>query len=374
MKKIGLVTIYDVPNYGTVLQAYATKRIFENMGCEVTTIQYTRKNAWVRSRYLMTKSCFLKNFIHRLQVTHYGRMVVRLEKFRRQYLSLSKKYDTLEELKKENWMNYDMLVSGSDQVWNAKFLYGDSVYLLSFLSDDIRRISVASSFALPRIPHEYVEKYKLYLQKYDAISVRETNGKKIIEKQLGIDKKVQVLLDPTLMLSAREWIHDFSVSTVENTERYILFYMLDYAFEPKPYIFEVAKFFKRKLKCNVYALVGYKHRHKANGLKLKNFSDASISQYLHLFQNAALVITSSFHGTAFAVNFGRPLISIVPSNGDDRQTTLLRDLNLLSCIVPVGKPLNEINPYYDVKVEQNLLDKKRMESLKWICKNVIGNE
>lgn len=93
-----------------------------------------------------------------------------------------------------------------------------------------------------------------------------------------------------------------------------------------------------------------------------------------MFQNAALVITSSFHGTAFAVNFGRPLISIVPSNGDDRQTTLLRDLNLLSCIVPVGKPLNEINPYYDVKVEQNLLDKKRMESLKWICKNVIGNE
>ena len=374
MREGGLVTSYDVPKYGTVLQAYATKRILENMGCEVTTVQYTRENNWVRSKSLMKKSYSLKNFIHRLKVTHYGRMVAKLDKFRLQHLSLSKRYDSLEELKEENWTIYDMFVSGSDQVWNAKFLYGDSVYMLSFLPDYVRRISIASSFALPEIPQEYVERYKLYLQKYDAISVRETNGKKIVEKQLGIDKKVQVLLDPTLMLSAGEWIHDFSVTAGEKSERYILFYMLDYAFDPKPYIFEVAKFFKRKLKCNVYALVGYKHRHKANGLKLKNFSDASISQYLHLFQNAALVITSSFHGTAFAVNFGRPLISIVPSNGDDRQTTLLRDLNLLSCIVPVGKPLNEINPYYDVKVEQNLLDKKRMESLKWICKNVIGNE
>lgn len=370
MGKIGLVTIYDVPNYGTVLQAYATKRILENMGCEVTTVQYTRENNWVRSKSLMKKSYSLKNLIHRLKVTHYGRMVARLDKFRLQYLSLSKRYDSLEELKEENWTIYDMLVSGSDQVWNAKFLYGDSVYMLSFLPDYVRRISIASSFALPEIPQEYVERYKLYLQKYDAISVRETNGKKIVEKQLGIDKKVQVLLDPTLMLSAGEWIHDFSVTTVEKSERYILFYMLDYAFDPKPYIFEVAKFFKRKLKCNVYALVGYKRSHKANGLKMKNFSDVSIPHYLHLFQNAALVITSSFHGTAFALNFGRPLVSIVPGNGDDRQTTLMNELGVEHCAVRVGDALDRINPFYNVEAEQLRLAEMRNNSLNWVSENL----
>ena len=191
-----------------------------------------------------------------------------------------------------------------------------------------------------------------------------------MQKQLGIDKKVQVLLDPTLMLSAGEWIHDFSVTTVEKSERYILFYMLDYAFDPKPYIFEVAKFFKRKLKCNVYALVGYKRSHKANGLKMKNFSDVSIPHYLHLFQNAALVITSSFHGTAFALNFGRPLVSIVPGNGDDRQTTLMNELGVEHCAVRVGDALDRINPFYNVEAEQLRLAEMRNNSLNWVSENL----
>ena len=67
--KIGLVTIYDVPNYGTILQAYATKKILERLGAEVTTIQYTRNNDWVKKRYHLKSNFSVKALIHKFGLT-----------------------------------------------------------------------------------------------------------------------------------------------------------------------------------------------------------------------------------------------------------------------------------------------------------------
>lgn len=372
--KVGLVTIYDVPNYGTILQAYATKTILERFGADVTTIQYTRNNEWVRGKYQLRSRFSIKNLIHKLRLSSYGRMIVKQDAFRKKYLALSKKYDSLTDLENEDWSDYDLMVTGSDQVWNAKYLYGDSVYMLSFVPEKIMKIAISSSFASSSIPIQYIEKYKKYLSRYRAISVREENGKQIIHNQLSISYDVPVLLDPTLLLSKDQWLSSLKIDKCICTEKYILYYMLDYAFEPKPYIYEVTKYFQEKIGCKVIALVGYNRAAKSFGLQMKNVGDSSISDYLKYFANACLVITSSFHGTAFAVNFGIPLVSIVPNNGDDRQTTLLRDLNILNCVVPVGKPLSEIDPYYDLEEEQKTLEKKRSESLNWIRKNVIKDE
>ena len=93
-----------------------------------------------------------------------------------------------------------------------------------------------------------------------------------------------------------------------------------------------------------------------------------------MFANASLVVTSSFHGTAFAVNFGKPLISIVPDgDSDDRQSTLLKALQLNNCIVNVGDDIKELSPYYNVDKEQETLSKIRKESLDWISSNIIHN-
>lgn len=374
--KIGLITIYDVPNYGTILQAYATKKILERLGANVTTIQYTRNNDWVKKRYHLKSIFSVKDLIHKLGLTSYGRMIRKQDSFRKKFLGLSKKYDSLLDLEKEDWCYYDLMVTGSDQVWNAKYLYGDSVYMLSFVPETVKKIAISSSFASNSLPNQYLEKYKKFLDRYSAISVREENGKSIIHDQLSISSDVPVLLDPTLLLSKDQWLKSLNIGKRTRTEKYILFYMLDYAFEPKPYIYEVTKYFQKKIGCKIVALVGYNRgASRRFGLHMIDASDSSISDYLEYFSNAALVITSSFHGTAFAVNFGIPLVSIIPTDGgDDRQTTLIRDLNILNCAVPLGKPLNEINPYYDFCNEQKTLEVKREESLEWIRKNVIGNE
>ena len=186
---------------------------------------------------------------------------------------------------------------------------------------------------------------------------------------MGINKNVKVLLDPTLLLSREEWLYSIPRSNFKKEEKYILYYMWDYAFDPKPYIYEVTKFFQDKYKYNIYALVGYKKPSFALGLKMLNKCDVSASQFIDLFNNADLIITSSFHGTAFALNFGKPLISVVPDNGDDRQSSLLGKLGLKKLAVKIGTDIKSINPFYDAIEEQRRLNILRKDSLDWIQSN-----
>lgn len=367
MRKALLITIFDVPNYGSVLQTFATIKILFSLGYQVQTLNYTRNNDWVKRRGGFVHEPFIKKMLDKNRLTTYGRLLFLLNNFRRKHLQLTKEYNTLKELEEEGWEAYDLFITGSDQVWNTRYIYGDKVYYLSFVPQWKKKISIASSFAMKSLPQDYILRTKEYLQTFSALSVREQNGKSIIEDQLGIaGKHTQVILDPTLILSRSDWERALCRSNFSKRKPYILFYMLDYAFNPKPYIFKVAKFFKEKMKCDVYALAGYKNPIMSNGLIMKNMSDSSIEMFIDLFINADLVITSSFHGTAFAINFGIPLVSIVPNTVDDRQSSLLSELGLSQCAITVGTELGKINPFYNLDESQEKLQKLRLKSLSWI--------
>lgn len=369
MKKVGLITIYSVPNWGSLLQTYATQYIIEKIGYTCVIINYTRNNEWVLRHQPSYKYNPLKKILNKLGLTPFGRMRKKMDKFRTEYLNLSAAYNSLNELESNDWSDFTLMVTGSDQVWNPKFIYGDSVYMLSFVPEKIKKLSFSSSFAVDHLLPVYIDKYKKYLCEYASLSVREDNGKNIIENQLGINKNVKVLLDPTLLLSREEWLYSIPRSNFKKEEKYILYYMWDYAFDPKPYIYEVTKFFQDKYKYNIYALVGYKKPSFALGLKMLNKCDVSASQFIDLFNNADLIITSSFHGTAFALNFGKPLISVVPDNGDDRQSSLLGKLGLKKLAVKIGTDIKSINPFYDAIEEQRRLNILRKDSLDWIQSN-----
>lgn len=366
--KIGLITIYHVPNYGSVLQAYATQTVLEEMGHECKIIRYAYPNEWHYSKGVARPNK-LKAMLRRIGLKAQHRKTNILEKFRINNYKFTKEFISLDNLKAEDWSNYDLFVSGSDQLWNTRYTLGDSAFLLSFVPDNKRRISIASSFALKELPVDNVDKYKRELSKFSALSVRESNGIDIINKQLGINKDVFVCLDPTLLLSKEDWLQKLPTTMCRRrwNRPYILLYMWTYAFEPRPYIFEVVKYFQQKLNCDVLALEGYCKPKQAGGLKMRCVEDSNMSEFIDLFANASLVITSSFHGTAYALNFSRPLISIVPDNdGDDRQSSLLRSVGAESCQLKVGDPIENANPYYDKETEQQMLDRLREDSLKWI--------
>ena len=101
-------------------------------------------------------------------------------------------------------------------------------------------------------------------------------------------------------------------------------------------------------------------------------NNSSISKFIDLFANADLVITSSFHGTAFAINFGVPLISIVPNDiGDDRQSSLLKKIGADNSIVRIGTDINSINPTYSKPIVLDSLQNERIKTLNWLHDSLL---
>ena len=362
--KTGIVTIYDVPNYGSVLQAYATQQLLTGLGCEPVFIEYDRTNKWYTEHAHIKQSSALRKFARKLGLKPEHRKILHLNAFKRKFFNKTRVFKDLDDLQRESWEDFDTFVVGSDQVWNPRYLVGDSVFMLSFAPDRAKKISIASSFASSELPEEYVAKFKRYLSRFDAISVRETNGLKIVKEQLGLNLEPRLLLDPTLLLSGAQWSECLRIKQ-KPKRKYILAYMLTYAFEPRPYIYDVIRRFKNDTGFDVLALEGYS-KSVPQDLRMQDKCDSSVPDFVNLFANAEIVITSSFHGTAFAVNYSKPVISIIPSGGDDRQLSLLQTLGISHCAVSIGTPVEELNPYYDAdKVQQHLQD-IRKENINWI--------
>ena len=370
MKKVGLITIYHVPNFGSVLQTYATQVVLENMGLDCSVINYKYPNEWHHS--LGRPRPTLKTRIgHIFGIKPAHRKDNKLTQFKKENFKFTQLYKSLDELKNADWSKYDLFVVGSDQVWKSQFTLGDSAFMLSFIPDDKYRISIASSFATKSIPEKFREKYRKYLSKFNAISVREKNGIDIINNELQLNCTPQVVLDPTLLLSREEWMKIIPRSKFTKKKKYILLYMLTYAFEPRPYIYNVIKSLQSKEDYDVIALEGYTAPGQADGIRMIDKTDSSISEFMDIFANADVVVTSSFHGTAFAVNFGIPLISIVPNgNNDDRQSTLLKSVGLENCIANSDVNIDSIVPVYDTDKTRCRLEALRQESKQWIRNNI----
>lgn len=366
--KVGLITIYSVPNYGSVLQAYATQRIIEELGHECIMIRYDYYKEQLSHKHRGVKGSLkdiVLDFIPTLKTS-------KLRRFRNRYYKFSKEFHSFQELQQNDWGTFDAFVVGSDQVWNTKYLKGNPAFLLSFVPEGKPRFSLSSSFAIKRLPDEYVALYKYELSKFNALSVREENGVDIINQQLQIGTKVKVTLDPTLLLSREQWAELAPKKTKIKTP-YILVYLWSYAFEPRPYFERVVEHFQKKTGFEVRVLEGHRYLSDLRVPFVDN-NRSSISEFIQLFNGAKMVITSSFHGTAFAVNFGKPLISIVPSGeSDDRQSTLLESLRLRNCIVRVGDDISKLTPYFDTDAEQVLLANLREDSLSWIRERIINN-
>ena len=362
IKKVALITMSDVPNYGSMLQTYASQKVLEFLGCIVSVIDYKYPNDWqYRSGLVRNKSW--KVFIYNLVKLIFIRKSV-FEDFKYRYIHCTKRFDSYAKLLSEDWNRYGIICVGSDQVWNPNYTYGDKAFLLGFVPEYIYKFSLASSFSVNTIPQNYRKLYFEKLSRLNAISVRENNGADVV-KNLGIEKRVKVILDPTLLLDRKEWNSIVSSNKVNKRKPYILLYTMTYAFDPRPRIYEVVRYFQKRTDYDVYVISGDECGEW--DIKTTKIKNVSVIEFVSYFMDASLVVTSSFHGTAFAANFGIPLIAFVPENkGDDRQITLLKELDMEQCITFVDTHIEDINPYYDIDKEQKILATKRADSLSWI--------
>lgn len=368
--KVALMTIFQVPNYGSVLQTFATQTILGKLGYDCDIINYNYPNGWhFRNGFIKTplwrrvlRRFFNATGLHRQELSN------SLNTFRRK-LNRTRRFKDLDALKNNDWSEYSVIIAGSDQLWNPTYLKGDSAFMLSF-APGIPKMSIASSFAVSELPPEFIEKYRKHLSGFSAISVRENSGVRIIRETLSLNVDPRVVLDPTLLLSADEWMDSLKITRAKSHERYILMYLLSYALDPYPAALEAAKQLKERYGCTKIITFSKKNSPEVRELNAESKHGCSVEDFLYYIANAEAIVTSSFHGTAFAVNFGIPLVSITPSNNDGRQMTLLRALDIEKCSIPAGEGNQVLSPDYNVADVHRKLDNIRHNDIAWISDNL----
>lgn len=378
MKRIGIITIVRVYNYGAELQAYALQKKLEMMGFEVEIIDYLfykHKNhkasklskPWINIGFerkvkelLYPFNYSLKTFTKRKQQKT---LRDKFESFHKKNTRFSKvQYSRLDELYSAHFI-YDIFMVGSDQVWNPWSNTSLDPYFLTFAPEGKKRISYASSFGVSELPKESLDKFTDCLNKLDSISVREFQGVEIVQKLTS--KVAQHVLDPTLLLTSDEW--EKLALHPEFSEKYILLYLLTNS--------SYAKEFAEKLSQETgYCIVELcRVPCKNNNKSIINITNAGPAEFLGWFFNASLIITNSFHGTAFSINFNRPFFSIIHVHkiNTSRQSSLLKLLKLNSRILKEGEAFpNNISLNIDFTEANSILKTQRCVSTDFLAKAI----
>ena len=343
MKRIGLLTMHRVINFGSILQAYATQLVVEKFGYDCTIIDYQYPNK-IHPQDRVNLITRVGRFILQLKNgCPYYKQKKEFARFQRNNLKLSRHYSSKRDLQENFDSYYDAVIVGSDQTWNVRHIGEDDSFLLPFVSDDVKKISYASSAARKTLPQKYEKTFKKMLSRFFAISVRENNTRILVNNLIGVD--APVTLDPTLLVSKDEWMSVADKSRIKKKIKgpFILAYILKYSFDPYPLATDVIRKVYKKYKMPVVC-IRYSVKEKLGIPGTLQLNEAiSPEDFLWLFANASFVISSSFHGTAFSVNFERPFYSIVNHEiDDDRIMSLLNSLGLMNRAVSKLDELGEI--------------------------------
>ena len=308
-------------------------------------------------------------FVYRLKTIKTERVFY---KFLHKMPISSVKYNRKSILK--NPPEFDIYMTGSDQTWNPRYLSRDYTFLLDFAPDDAQKISYSASFGSKEISEDFKHDYAELLKRYSSISVRESSGVTLLQNLTG--QKAVHCVDPTLLLTAEEWreIADYSLCP---DKPYILCYILNYVFNPYPFIFDLINRVRDELNMEVLFLTSRRNK-AAERQGYICCSSAGPAEFLGLYDKASFVITTSFHGTAFSANFQKNFIAVTNPNAssDDRVTDFLSTLNLQSQGLKAFSSISGIDlPLVtDYSVAKKNLTEKRKESMTYLQRSITGNK
>jgi len=231
--------------------------------------------------------------------------------------------------------------------------------------DGTHKVAMASSLGVREVPERLRTIYTKYLKRYAAISVREESAVSLVQALTG--KSPMQLLDPTLLLTAKEWSE--ITSDESQREPYILIY--GGVALPANTMESVALEIQKQTGWDIIKLYG-KAYHRFSR-RVHHVFDAGPLEYLGLIKNASVVLANSFHGTVFSINFGVPFYSYMPAKGDFgiRQQSILRLLGLEARSAYPGQQLSELAPIkMDFTVAHQLLYQQRVKSINWLRENL----
>lgn len=363
-KKISVITLHRIVNYGSVLQAYATQEILKKMGYNVEFIDYypERMHMFGMLKRIKNKgdkfqkSFILRNVARIIMFPSYILRFDRFHKFIKEKLNLSEAIYKSEEDFIKNPPKADFYCTGSDQVWNSGWNEKiDHPFFLDFETNGKKCFAYAASFGKNKLEEWEKEETKKLLKKYSNIAMREKSGVDIL-KDLGINNGINVL-DPTLLLSGKEWTKIAS-KKYEN-KKYIFVYNLNRNKKIDAYVEKLAKEKKLEVYYVSYAL----HEFYKKG-KMK--CNIKVEDFLSLIKNATYVVTDSFHATAFSINFNTQFMIIFPEKYSTRVKSILEITNLQSRIVENCDDITLANNEINFDEANEILDVERKKAMKYL--------
>ena len=361
---IKVITRHAPSNYGSLLQSIATITLLERLGHTCEIIDYIRDDEHglkAVTTSLNGKQSWNGNPLKRLayialRYPEEKTAELKFNRMRKEHLKLTKRCRTLEDLKR---LDADVFMTGSDQVWGPTLNgHYDEAYFLSFVKEK-PKIAFAASFGKTEFTDAIVTEYKRFLSEYSSIAVREDAAVNML-KRWGIQCAGQVL-DPTLMLSETEWSQ--LIKPVETPKRYILVYQI----HKDKKLGNYARRFAEHTQLPLLRVSPFLHQVSREG-KLKLLP--GIGEFLYYIKQCTYFITDSFHGTAFALNFNKDFIEILPNTSTgSRNLSILRLTKLENRIVSDFKDFSLANERIDYNRVNSILQEQRdisLEKLKFI--------
>lgn len=354
MRKIGITTFHNAYNYGAFLQCYALEKALEEKlkgDTEISIIEYTCKKE--RAHYRLIKFNNLKKFIRSIAFLPQNyRRVVKFKKCIQNNFRLTGLDD-----------NYDVTIAGSDQIWNIELTGGyDKVYSLEYFKN-AKKISYASSVGDESLIKKNEEIYKKILNNIDKISVREESAQSELAKLTS--KKIDVNLDPTLLLTDKEWSKYLIPNMKEENTKYIFSYFVGVTQEN----YDVLNAISKKLNLPV---LSYSENPKEENILRKCYTDNPF-EFITRIKNAELIFTSSFHATIFSIIFNKKFYCMPPKKKGNRILNLLCKLGIDSSrIINSISDIDKVDINAEIKYNEvnEKLDALRNDSVQWLKNNL----
>lgn len=362
--KIGIITFNSAHNYGAVLQAWSLQTYLQKLGHEVDIVNLRLsaidnvyvmavKKKYVDNRYLnaaINQARIVKRCVG--DPKKYKRYRA-FENFINHKLHVTKVYRNSEELKADESLVYDVLIAGSDQIWNSsltKKVIG--AYFLDFAGKEVKRISYAASIGRKELPKEEIDLIREYLRNFDYISVREINAWKAVQPLT--EKEVKIVADPTFLLEKKDF--DGLRKPYPVKEPYIYVHNVHLAKEDAR-LNSVAE--ELSLRTGLPIVSNRKEQYFSKEIKNRKFLTGTPEEFIGVISEAEYVVTNSFHATVFALIYHRNFITIPHITNPDRMQNLLRELgvenHLMASVKRMPADLSELD------IDYNAVEEKKKE-------------
>ena len=312
-KKIALIPLlYNEYNYGGILQFYALQKKINDLGYTVNILRVSddsfifKPKKTIKSRilfvfkpYFWLKRRQKKRKINRLLANRFKAA----DMFKKQYYNLTVVY------RKNKLIDYYAFVCGSDQIWNPN--HPRKRAFLDFVPLPSKKIIYAASLGTDKLEKWQEPFYEKYINRIQFVSVRELSAKKILDSFLNRDD-IKVVADPTLLLSADEWLSISEKRVFESP--YVFVYLLgNVSLNQIELINEFAS--RKGLKI---VRIPYASGETSTDLMFgdEQFINASPQEFLSLIKYSSYVISDSFHACVFSIIFHKEFY-VFKRNGSD---------------------------------------------------------